>query len=288
MSSTDSILLIGSGGMLGRAWQQMLDQKGQSYHAISRSELDLADPKNLDAVIGEGVKMVINCGAYTDVDGAESDEALANQINGESVGILGQRCQAVGATLVHYSTDYVFNGQQTQPYATDQPHDPINAYGRSKALGETRLRESGANHLIFRTSWLYAPWGKNFVLTIAKAAAQRDTLRVVDDQLGRPTSCEHLAKSSCALIQAGATGTYHITDGGQCTWHAFASMIAAHANPACTVEPCSSEEYPRPAVRPAYSVLDLSRTEARIGPMSDWKTNLANVLDRLAQPTNIK
>ncbi len=282
MEPDANILLIGPNGMLGRAWRALLDARGMSYRAVGRPELDFADPDAIVSAVTDGVDLVINCVAYTDVDGAEADEPTAMLINGQNVGVLADRCKAVDAALLHYSTDYVFNGQQSWPYQTDQPHDPINAYGRSKAQGETRVRAAGGRHLIVRASWVYAPWGRNFVRTIAHAARQRDVLRVVDDQHGRPTSAEHLAAASLALYEVGASGVHHVTDGGRCTWCGFAQAIVATVNPACTVEPCSSAEHPRAAKRPAYSVLDLSQTQKLIGPMPDWKTNLNSVLNRMS------
>jgi dTDP-4-dehydrorhamnose reductase len=224
---------------------------------------------------------VVNCTAWTDVDGAETHEAQALAVNGDGVGALARRCTAARAKLVHYSTDYVFAGTASQPYPVDAPLAPINAYGRTKAAGERQIAESGCQHLIVRTSWLYAPWGRNFVRTIAQASSQREGLRVVDDQRGRPTSVQYLAATTAAVLSSGGGGIFHVTDGGECTWFEFAAAIAARVSPACRVEPCTTSEYPRPAKRPAYSVLDLSRTEALVGPMPPWQTNLQAVLDQL-------
>ena len=199
----------------------------------------------------------------------------------DAPGLLATRCRVAKATLVHYSTDYVFNGRAQEPYPVDAPRDPVNAYGRTKALGEENIERAGGGYLIVRTSWLYAPWGKNFVRTIARAAAQRDSLRVVDDQRGRPTSSTHLAASTLGLIESGATGMFHVTDGGECTWFDLAAAIVANVDPSCRVEPCTTDEYPTPAARPEYSVLDVSLTEQRLGPMPDWRQNLAEVLDHL-------
>ena len=167
----------------------------------------------------------------------------------------------------------------------DAPLRPLNAYGRSKAVGERHIAEQvsqgGASALEIRTSWLYAPWGKNFVRTIAAAARQRPTLKVVNDQRGRPTSCEHLARTTLRLLAANARGVLHVTDGGEASWFDFATRIAAMANPACRVDPCTSAEYPRPAKRPANSVLDLGPAEALVGPMPHWHENLDLVLSRL-------
>ena len=271
-------LLISPRGMLGRAWNTLLEDKEQSFDSVSFPELDLTNKATLTRVSQGKYRRVINCAAWTDVDGAEEREAEATAVNGDGVGRLAECCAEAGSVLVHYSTDYVFPGDAAQPYPVDGVHCPVNAYGRGKARGETLIRQSGAEHLIVRTSWLYAPWGKNFVLTMRKLGAQRDTLTVVDDQRGRPTSAQHLASASLGLLEAGARGTLHVTDGGECTWHEFAQAVVATVNPDCDVQPCRSDAFPRPAVRPAYSVLDLSATEAILGAMPPWRDNLAAVL----------
>lgn len=281
MAIFDSIVLISPDGMLGRAWAELLRSRGLSFATLTYPSFDMTNASHVEAGVPVGTSLVINCAAWTDVDGAETREADATRVNGDAVGLLADRCRAVGAKLVHYSTDYVFNGQASEPYRVDQARQPLNAYGRGKAEGERRVLASGCDHMIARTSWLYAAWGNNFVRTIAKLARERPSLRVVNDQLGRPTSAVHLAQASLKMIECGAAGIHHITDGGQCSWFEFATAIAAHSNPACRVEPCSSAEFPRPALRPAYSVLDLSRTEALIGPMPAWERNLAQVLAEL-------
>lgn len=275
------VLITGGDGMLGRAWQQLLRRRGIAYESTDRSTLDISDAAAVERRLSPEINMVVNCAAWTDVDAAEEHEADATKINGDAVDVLAERCRAIDALLVHFSTDYVFDGRASQPYPTNHPCDPINAYGRSKLAGEKAIREVGHRHLIVRTSWLYAPWARNFVRTIARFARERDSLRVVDDQVGRPTSCEHLANGTLQLAECGATGTYNVTDGGQCSWFEFATEIAKVVNPACEVQPCSSQEFPRPARRPTYSVLDLTATEALIGPMPCWKENLADVLARL-------
>ena len=265
---------------------QVLREGGLEYTSIGRPEIDITDPESVAVGIPANTSVVFNCAAYTDVDGAEAHESDAHEVNAAGVALLASRCADVGATLVHYSTDYVFNGDAREPYRVDQTREPINAYGRSKAAGERNLESSGADHLLIRTSWLYAPWAKNFVLTMLGLGASREQLKVVDDQLGRPTSCLHLARTTLALLDHGARGTFHIADGGQCTWHEFATEIVATVNPACRVDPCSSTEFPRPAPRPSYSVLDLSRTEELVGPMPNWKHNLAEVLADIGAPAD--
>lgn len=272
------ILLLGGSGMLGRAWIERLTANKTTFESVGRAQVDLSRPESLDEVAWDDVSAVVNCAAWTDVDGAETSEADATLINGTAVAALAQRCAAEGVPLVHYSTDYVFAGDASEPYPVDGPLAPLNAYGRSKAVGEQGIRDAGGPHLILRTSWLYAPWGRNFVLTMAKLGAERETLNVVDDQRGRPSSSQHVAEVSHRLLEQRETGTFHVTDGGACTWHEFATEIVAAVNPKCRVEPCSSDAFVRPAKRPAYSVLDLGPTEARVGVMPDWRENLRAVL----------
>jgi dTDP-4-dehydrorhamnose reductase len=276
------ILVLGADGMLGRAWMERCALAGVEARAVVRPDLDLTEPETIEAQVRGPLRAVVNCAAYTDVDGAERQEALATRINGEAVGRLVARCDALGVPLVHYSTDYVFDGaERDAPYPVDHPTDPVNAYGRSKLVGERHVRASAGPHLLIRTSWLYAPWGKNFVRTIAKYAQERDELRVVNDQRGRPTSAEQLARISLTLLEQGARGVFHGTDGGECTWFDFATAIARTVSPTCRVEPCTSEEFPRPAKRPAYSVLDIAKTEAAAGPLTPWPEALDEVLRRI-------
>ena len=220
---------------------------------------------------------------HTDVDGAETDESTATLINGHAVGALAARCREIGATLVQYSTDYVFNGRASEPYPVDCFRDPVNAYGRSKAVGEELLEQSGADFLLIRTSWLYAAHGKNFVRTIARACLERPSLRVVNDQRGRPTSADQLVNITERLLAAGKRGVFHGCDDGECTWFEFAQSIVNRINPECQVEPCKSDEFPRPAARPAYSVLDLSKTTAAIGPITQWRDALGETLEIVAR-----
>ncbi len=274
------IVVAGADGMLGRAWMALLEERGLRARGLVWPDFDLSDRACVARAIGGDVRAVVNCAAYTDVDGAETNEALATAINGTGVGWLVERCDALGVPLVHYSTDYVFDGEGRAPYPVDHPVAPLNAYGRSKRAGEEHVLASRGPHLLVRTSWLYAPWGKNFVLTIAKLAAERAELSVVNDQRGRPTSAEHLARASLALLEREARGTFHVTDGGECTWFELAREIAAHVAPSCVVKPCTTAEFPRPAKRPSYSVLDLSEAEARLGPMPDWRGEVSSVLRR--------
>lgn len=274
------LVLGGATGMLGRAVTEALARRGIEHDVVERDRLDLLRGETVATSIGPGARVVFNCTGWTNVDLAESQEDEATVINGSGVGKLAERCKQVGAVFIHYSTDYVFAGHASQPYAVDEPRAPLNAYGRSKAKGELLLEQSGAEHLLIRTSWVYAPWGKNFVRTILGAAQKRPSLRVVNDQRGRPSSAEQLAETSLRLLEAGGRGTFHATDAGQCTWFEFARSIVAQAGLECSVEPCSSSEYPSPAQRPSYSVLDLSRTEALVAPLVSWEESLARVIPR--------
>jgi dTDP-4-dehydrorhamnose reductase len=269
--------------MLGRAFRQLLDARGVAYRA---PDLDQVEFTNLDSVrqsVQPGTGVVINCAAWTNVDGAEKEEATATRINGDAVGCLAERCKAVGAVLVHYSTDYVFDGNAGSPYAVDHPRAPLNAYGRSKAAGEQAIEQVAGEYLLLRTSWLYAPWAKNFVRTMLRLGAQKPSLRVVDDQVGRPTSAESLAEISLRLLEREARGTLHVTDAGQCTWYELARATLQLASSSCKVEPCTSAEYPLPAKRPSYSVLDLAPTIALVGEPPSWQDNLRSVVSR-AEP----
>lgn len=277
------VLLLGADGMLGQAWQQVLTRESLPHDTRLFPAFDLTDRPQVDALPLSDFDLVVNCTGWTNVDGAETDEAGATALNGDGVGWLADGCAAAGRTLVHYSTDYVFSGDATTPYPVDHPRAPLNAYGRSKAVGEQRIEDSGARHLLLRTSWLYAPWANNFVRTMARLGRQRDSLKVVHDQRGRPTSAEHLAATSLALYRHGSEGTFHVTDGGECTWYELAKAVIDRVNPSCTVSPCTTDEFPRPAKRPAYSVLDLSLTESAVGPMPLWTELVAGVVDRLPE-----
>jgi dTDP-4-dehydrorhamnose reductase len=281
------VLLIGVGGMLCRAWTEHLATRGAQVDLPGLDKLDLTDEASIARNLTDRYRLVVNAAAWTDVDGAERNEAMATKINGHGVGALARRCAEVGATLIHYSTDYVFDGMATHPIPVDAPYAPINAYGRGKAVGEAHIARVAADfgpkfhYLLIRPSWMYAPWGNNFVRTIARLVRRGKPLRVVNDQRGRPTSAEHLARASLRLLEAGACGTYHVCDGGECSWFEFASAIAGHVDSRFTVEPCPSSEFPRPARRPHYSVMDLSAAEALIGPMPRWQDNLADTMRRL-------
>jgi dTDP-4-dehydrorhamnose reductase len=266
--------------MLHRAWRELLEGKKAAHRSMGRAELDLRDRGAIEKGVA-GHQLVINCAAYTDVDGAETETALANEVNGAAVGNLARSCRERGAMLVHYSTDYVFNGKGSRPCKARDAIDPINAYGRSKALGERLIAESGCEHLIIRTSWLYAPWGKNFVRTIVGFCAQNHPLRIVSDQKGRPSSAQELAGNSWKLLESGGRGIFHLADGGECTWFDFAREIAGQVESDVKVEACRTAELGRAAARPEYSVLDLEESERLIGRVKPWREALGEVIARL-------
>ena len=273
-------LLLGASGMLGRAWAQLLRSSGHDFVEVSRPTFDLLDLGSIERVVTPGFTAVINCAAWTDVDGAETSEAQALACNGTAVGRLAERCASLGAFLVHYSTDYVFDGTASHPWPIDAPRAPINAYGRSKERGEELFEQAGVSGLLIRTSWLFAPWGKNFVATMVRMGQERDAIRVVNDQRGRPSDVRVVAEYSMRLLERGASGTFHVTNSGECTWFEFARAIMELTGSACTVAPCTTAEFPRPAPRPGYSVLDLAETVRWVGDLPHWRVSLADVLAR--------
>ena len=275
------ILLVGDRGMLGRAFRELLDRSNRPYQGFDLPGFDAADAAQVAAIFEKPWGAIINCAAFTNVDGAEANEEAAMRGNATAPRVLAEACKRAGIRLLHFSTDYVFAGNAERPYPVDAPMQPLGAYGRTKAAGEDAIRASGASHVIARTSWLYAPWANNFVRTMAKLTRDKPSLKVVHDQRGRPTSAEHLAKTALALLDRGATSTFHVTDGGECSWYEFTVAIAEKLGRTCAITPCTTAEFPRPAPRPAYSVLDLTQTEALLGPMPDWRENLAGVLARL-------
>jgi dTDP-4-dehydrorhamnose reductase len=275
-----SVLIIGAGGMLARAWEELLKARGIKYAAWSIDQFNLCEPAHVARLSAEW-EVVVNCAAYTQVDLAEQHEDDANKVNGDAVGALARRIAELGTRLVHYSTDYVFDGKATQPYPVDAPIAPQSVYGSSKALGERLVRESGAAALIIRTSWLYAPWGNNFVRTIGGLLRTKPELKVVHDQRGRPTSAVQLAERSWGLCERGQVGTFHITDAGECSWYEFAVEIGVALGLQTPVHPVTTAEFPRPAPRPAYSVLDGSKADAVLGPALPWQRALRDALARM-------
>ena len=278
-------LLTGAGGMVGSDLHSELAARGDEVVALTRADLDITDRAAVDAAVrAAGPAVIVNCAAYTNVDLAETSEAAANAINGTGVEWLAAAANAGGALLVQISTDFVFDGTKRSPYTADDPTHPLSAYGRSKLLGEHAAARA-AKHLIVRTSWLFGAHGSNFVEAIRNQLRKgTDPLRVVDDQRGRPTYTPHLARAIVRLaeIAAGsseARGIVHYADAGECTWFDFASAIVAESGASTRVSPVSTSEFPRPAARPAYSVLSTRRFEEITGVQPDsWRAGLREYL----------
>lgn len=268
-------LLTGASGMLGRDIQSALS--GREVTALSRAELDITDAAAV-AEAARGHSVIINAAAYTKVDDAETHEALATAINADGAANVARAAASVGATLVHFSTDYVFSGTSTTPYREDSPFAPNTAYGRSKAAGESLVLavNPGRTHII-RTAWLYGQHGPNFAATMLKLATERETLTVVDDQIGQPTWTADLAAHTVALLDAPiASGVWHGTNAGQASWCDFAKAVFTGAGlDPDRIHPVTSDQFVRPAPRPAYSVLGHDRwASVGLSPMRDWRSAL--------------
>lgn len=277
------ILVTGAAGMLGRA----VVAACAADHAAVGVDLpdgDLAVGADVDALFAaHRPEWVIHCAAYTDVDGAETERGLALRANAEATALVADRCATHGAGLSAVSTDYVFAGNAADGYDEDDPREPLNHYGATKAAAESAVEASGARWQIVRTSWLFGPGPKNFVKTIRRLLRERDELRVVDDQRGCPTYAPDLARVLVWLAADGAPGRYHATNAGACTWFEFAREIARREGcDPLRVRPCPSSAYPTPARRPACSVLRSRNLEARgCPPRPPWTDALDRYLDLL-------
>jgi dTDP-4-dehydrorhamnose reductase len=275
------ILVTGLYGQLGRAVARIAEERGLSVVGDDVDTLDITDPAAVTARLDQiHPRAVVNCAAYTAVDRCEDEEELATAVNGTAVGHLATACNRVNAHLLHVSTDYVFPGTGSHPYSEDDPVGPVSAYGRSKLRGE-ELATTAERHLIARTAWLYGRGGKNFVETIRQQIeGGRTTLKVVADQTGCPTFCDDLARALLDLARQGATGVVHAVNSGATTWHGFACEITRLMGSEVEIEPVSTDEFPRPAPRPAFSVLDTSRLASILGrPLPPWEDGLARYLD---------
>jgi dTDP-4-dehydrorhamnose reductase len=282
-----TILLTGKHGQVGWELQRTLAPLGRVV-ALDVNDLDLANP----AAIREKVRaikpaIIVNPAAYTAVDKAEAEPELAMAINGTAPGILAEEAQNLGALLVHYSTDYIFDGKKTSAYTEDDASNPLGVYGKTKLAGEQAVRAVTGRHLILRTSWVYGARGKNFLLTMLKLAKERDELRVVNDQIGAPTWSRSLAEVTALILAQlyapdAATadkvcGTYHLTSSGSTSWHGFAAEILRLSNvqPMPRLTPITTPEYPTPCARPANSVLANDKLLRTFGlAAGDWNDNL--------------
>jgi dTDP-4-dehydrorhamnose reductase len=284
------ILVTGANGQLGFELARLLRSAGEVI-AADRDRLDLGEPDAIVAAVrGARPQLIVNAAAYTAVDLAEQESALAFAVNGRAPGILAEEAKRQGAVLIHYSTDYVFDGAGKVPYAEEAPTAPLNTYGASKLAGEHAIAAVGGHALVFRTSWVYGLRGRNFLLTIRRLAQERDELRIVADQLGVPNWCRTLAEATvriavpgCAAL-ADRAGLYHLSSTGVASWHEFACAIVGDA-PRPRVLPITTAEYPTPARRPAYGALATRRFEQTFGfALPPWRDALARCLAAPVEP----
>jgi dTDP-4-dehydrorhamnose reductase len=278
------VLLLGAGGMLGHDLLAMAPE-GVEIVPLAHRDLDITDHAAVERRVRE-VKpdVILNAAAYTAVDRAEAEPEFAMKVNGEAVGHLGRVARATRARVVHFSTDYVFDGTADRPYREDDTPHPVNAYGASKLAGEIALRASGAEVLIIRTQWLFGAQGRSFPRTMWERACRRERARVVNDQFGRPTYTLDLANATWQLVERGITGLVHAANRGVATWFEVAREVFRNAGSPDLVEPCITSEYPTAARRPRYSVLDCTRYEALVSsPLPHWSDALGRFLTRLAE-----
>jgi dTDP-4-dehydrorhamnose reductase len=269
-------LIAGAGGMVGHDLRHELTSRGETVVALTRTELDITDSRAVSNAVREHrPKIIVNCAAYTKVDQAEQEESVANAINGSAVELLAAAANEVDALLVHISTDFVFDGTKQTPYDVTDPTAPLSAYGRSKLLGEQAATHA-KRHAIVRTAWLFGVHGPNFVEAIRNQIRKgTNPLRVVQDQRGRPTYTPHLAAALVRIALSGHTGIFHYADAGECTWFDFAKAIVEESGASTEVLPVTTDEFPRPAKRPAYSVLSTERYERVTGVApAEWREGL--------------
>lgn len=265
-------LVTGAAGMLGTDVIDIVGAAGHEVVAVDLPDLDITSPAAVAAGVRD-VDVVLNCAAYTAVDAAEANEGLSFTINAVGPQLLARAARRTGARMIQISTDYVFDGAASEPYPADAPIAPRSAYGRTKAAGEWAVRAETDDYLVLRTAWLYGANGGNFPKTIAKLAAERDSLTVVDDQVGQPTWTRDVADLALRLVESGASsGTYHATSGGRCSWFDFARAVVATAGQDPEkVQPTTSEAFVRPAPRPAWSVLAHDQIQALgLAPIGSW------------------
>ncbi len=283
------VLIAGSGGQLGRALQASAPE-GWTIIAPPEAAFDITDPDAVTSVVKAAVPdAIINAAAYTAVDKAESEPAIAQRVNVNAVGLLAAAARNAGAAFVHVSTDFVFDGTAHTPYPPDAAANPLGVYGRTKLEGEQAAQELHGRPLIVRTAWVYAAQGQNFVRTMLRLMVERDEVRVVADQIGTPTHVPTLASALWTLIDGGHTGIFHSTDAGVASWYDFAVAIRDEALAAgvltrpVTVTPIRTVDYPTPAARPSYGVLDKTATWQITGTASHWRETLRTCMKEIAR-----
>lgn len=268
-----NILVTGANGQLGHEMQRVAKSSNHNYIftdvADGYEKLDITNLEDIRNMVKKNdVDIIVNCAAYTNVDKAESDYDTANLINNTAAGNLATAMKEVGGTLIHISTDYVFQGDRNTPCQEDWATNPLGVYGKTKLAGEKAIEATGCNHIIIRTAWLYSQWGKNFVKTMQSLTASHDTLKVVFDQVGTPTFAGDLADVIGHIINSGQTdktGIYHFSNEGVCSWYDFAKLICKLSGNTCDITPCYSEEFPSPVKRPHFSVLDKKKIRDTFG-----------------------
>lgn len=284
------ILVTGAEGQLGRCIRDASAGSADEYIFTDVDDVDITDREAVRLCLQvNDFDVVINCAAFTDVERAETQEDIALKVNGDAVRNLAEAAREFGVTLIHISTDYVFDGQTNVPVSEDAAAAPCGAYGRTKLAGERYIAESGCNALIIRTAWLYSEYGRNFVKTMFNLTNERDHLKVVVDQIGSPTYARDLADAIVRILESrvykGREGVYHYSNTGVCSWFDLASMTARlseHSD--CKIAPCRSSEYPSKVVRPTYSVLDKSKFISTFGiAIPYWVDSLAECVKRLKQ-----
>jgi dTDP-4-dehydrorhamnose reductase len=278
------LLITGAAGMLAHDVRRVAERAGHELILVDLPELDITDEAAVQAFFErERPEASINCAAWTDVDGAETKQALAHAVNADGAGNLARAAAAAGTPLLHISTDYVFDGTaprdaegRPRPYVESDPTAPRSVYGLTKLEGEQQVLAASRAHTVVRTAWLYGVDGPNFVATMLRLAGEREAVQVVDDQVGSPTWSGHLAPAVLGLLEREVSGLVHLTGAGEVSWNGFAREIFRQAEVDCRVEAATSEQVARPAPRPAYSVLDSERSEV-LG-MPDWRDGLAGYL----------
>jgi dTDP-4-dehydrorhamnose reductase len=276
------IVVTGAGGMLATDVVLAAEARRHEITALAEQDLDVTDGVLVASALAElRPDAVVNCAAWTDVDGAEADEAAALRINGVAPGHLARAAADQGAQLVHVSTDYVFDGSARRPYLESDPTGPRGAYGRTKLAGEQAVLAAGGAHAVVRTAWLFGAAGRNFVATMLALAATRDAVTVVADQIGSPTFTGHLAGALVDIAERRVAGIAHVAGAGQCAWSELAAQTFEQAGVSCTVLPVPSSEFPRPAPRPAWSVLASEREDVPVLP--PWRDGLAVYLAEISE-----
>lgn len=282
-----NIWVTGAGGQLGSELREVAKGSEDTFFYTTSSQLNIADTEGVYTYCkANGIELIINCAAYTNVDGAESNIELAEVVNTQAVGGLAKVCRELAITLFHISTDYVFGGSVNTPLHEDDETEPLGVYGKTKRRGEELICSSGCDYLIFRTAWLYAKQGKNFLKTMLKLTATKEEVQVVVDQVGSPTSTTDLAELLIFLITKrayrGKKGIYHYTNEGVCSWFDFAWTINELAGHGCVVKPCSSAAFPTVVRRPSYAVLSKTKIKKCFGiEIPYWRTSLVKCLKKI-------